>query len=71
MDENTILLYQTFFFFDSSFNRVFGVKSYTLENRNGSWGIEQLRKAFWGRGTVLGCGVTVSLMLCVSAYTYI
>ena len=44
---------------------------YTLENRNGSWRIELLRKGFWGRGTVPGCGVTVSLMLCVNAYTYI
>ena len=44
---------------------------FTLENRNGSWRIEPLRKGFWGRGTVPGCGVTVSLMLCVSTYTYI
>ena len=43
----------------------------TLDNRNGSWRIELLRKGFWGRGTVPGCGVTVYLMLCVSAYTYI
>ena len=44
---------------------------YTLENRNGSWRIELLRKGFWVRGTVPGCGVTVSLMPCISAYTYI
>ena len=43
----------------------------TLENRNGSCRTELLREGFWGRGTVPGCGVTVSLMLCVSAYTYI
>ena len=42
---------------------------HTLKNRNGSWRIELLRKGFWGRGT--GCWVTVSLMLCVSTYTYI
>ena len=43
----------------------------TLENCNGSWRIELLRKGFWGRGTVPGCVAMVSLMLCVSAYTYI
>ena len=43
----------------------------TLENRNGSWRIELLCKGFWGRGTVPGCRVTVSLVLCGSAYTYI
>ena len=43
----------------------------TLENRNGSWRIELLRTGFWGRGTVPGCGLTASLMLCVSTYTYI
>ena len=43
----------------------------TLENRNGSWRIEPLRKGFWGRGTVPGCGVTVSLILGFSTYTYI
>ena len=46
-----------------------GQQVFNLENRNGSWRIELLRKAFWGRGTVPGCWVTVSLMLCDSAYT--
>ena len=44
---------------------------YTLENRNGSWRIELLREGFWGARHCSWLRVTVSLMLCVSAYTYI
>ena len=67
----TVNIFQFKIKWSNSYGGMLREISITLENRNGSWRIELLRKGFWGRGTVSGCGVTVSFMLCVSTYTYI